>query len=89
MCAEQKIAGHFAVMTNLNNKGQQMRVCVNGAVCELPPGATVAVMLDAFGWGGRKLAVEVNKEIVPKSKHACFVLSSNDQVEIIHAVGGG
>ncbi len=38
---------------------------------------------------GKRLAVEVNGEIVPRSAHAQYHLANNDKVEIIHAVGGG
>ncbi|MEP4372681.1 MAG: sulfur carrier protein ThiS [Alloalcanivorax venustensis] len=38
---------------------------------------------------GRRLAVEVNREIVPKSEHGTHTLQEGDTVEVVHAIGGG
>jgi thiamine biosynthesis protein ThiS len=38
---------------------------------------------------GKRLALEVNQELVPRSQFATFVLQPNDAVEIVHAIGGG
>ena len=51
-------------------------------------GRTIRDLLDLLGLQGR-LAVEVNREIVPKSEHARFSLSDGDVIEIVHAIGGG
>jgi len=51
-------------------------------------GRTIRELLDALGLHGR-LAVEVNREIVPKSEHARFSLSDGDVIEVVHAIGGG
>jgi len=42
-----------------------------------------------MGLSGRRLAMEVNREIVPRSEYAEHVLHDGDQVEIVHAIGGG
>lgn len=66
-----------------------MQVQVNGDVMELPAAATVAVLIDRLALAGKRLAVEVNEDIVPRSQHPEFRLSEGDKVEVVHAIGGG
>ncbi len=66
-----------------------MQVIVNGEPKLLPPGASVAELLDALGLTGKRVAVERNGEIVPKSTHASHRLTQGDRLEIVVAVGGG
>ncbi len=66
-----------------------MRLQVNGDALELPDGATIASLIDTLALGGKRLAIEVNEDIVPRSQHADFVLHDGDRVEIVHAIGGG
>ncbi len=61
---------------------------VNGDSLELN-GATVADLVAQLNLQGRRLAVEVNRDIVPKSEHPSFPLNNGDVVEIVHAIGGG
>ncbi|TBR13540.1 MAG: sulfur carrier protein ThiS [Lysobacter sp.] len=49
----------------------------------------IASLLAAEGLGDRRVAVEVNGEIVPRSRHAGHALHDGDRVEIVHALGGG
>jgi len=46
-------------------------------------------LLDQTGFGQRRVAIEINREIVPRSAHAQRVLREGDRVEIVHALGGG
>lgn len=62
---------------------------LNGEPRHLETGATIAVLLDAEGLAQRRVAVEVNGEIVPRGRHAEHVLGDGDKVEIVHALGGG
>ena len=55
----------------------------------LPPGATVADLVATLGLGPRRVAVEVNREIVPRATYAATVLRDGDTIEVIHFVGGG
>ncbi|HEU0305965.1 MAG TPA: sulfur carrier protein ThiS, partial [Lysobacter sp.] len=55
----------------------------------LATAATVLELLQAEGLGERRVAVEVNGEIVPRSRHAESTLCDGDRVEIVHALGGG
>ena len=67
----------------------QMKVFVNGDERELCAPLTIAGLLAGEGQSGRRVAVEVNREIVPRSIHAVHVLGEGDRVEIIQAIGGG
>ncbi|MFO7995101.1 MAG: sulfur carrier protein ThiS [Marinobacter sp.] len=66
-----------------------MQVQVNGDPMELPEEATVAVLIDQLALAGKRLAVEVNEDIVPRSQYTEFSLSDGDRVEVVHAIGGG
>ena len=64
-------------------------IAVNGHTRELPRSTTVAQLLAQLDTAGKRVAVERNGEIVPKSQHAATELSSGDRLEIVIAVGGG
>jgi len=66
-----------------------MHLQVNGQATELPAGLTARALLERLALAGRRVALEVNGEIVPRSSHAEHLLKEGDKVEIIHAVGGG
>jgi sulfur carrier protein len=66
-----------------------MRIYLNGQACECGATTTVASLLAESGHGDRRVAVEVNREIVPRSRHREHVLHEGDRVEIVHAIGGG
>ena len=66
-----------------------MKLIVNGDARELPAPQTVASLLIAEGQGSRRVAVEVNREIVPRSRHAEHLLHDGDQIELTQAIGGG
>jgi sulfur carrier protein len=66
-----------------------MKLMINGRERAFDGPQTVATVLEAEGQGERRVAVEVNREIVPRSRHATHALRDGDCVEIIHAIGGG
>ncbi|MCW4454700.1 sulfur carrier protein ThiS [Flavobacterium sp. MXW15] len=66
-----------------------MDIKLNGELRQLPDDITVTALLDSEGLAGRRVAVEVNGEIVPRGQHAGRVLGAGDVVEIVHALGGG
>ncbi|HEY3487432.1 MAG TPA: sulfur carrier protein ThiS [Gammaproteobacteria bacterium] len=66
-----------------------MNVSINGESRDLPPGANLTDVIALLQLQGRRLAVEVNMEIVPKSRYAEHRLQDGDRVEIVHAIGGG
>jgi sulfur carrier protein len=67
-----------------------MQVTVNGAPRALAGGErTIAALVAALALAGKRVAVELNGEIVPKSRYAATPLADGDRVEIVGAVGGG
>ena len=66
-----------------------MDIIVNGETRSVPERTTAAGLIDILELGGRRLALELNGEIVPRSEHAGCPLSAGDEIEIVHAVGGG
>ena len=72
-----------------NGDNGRMDIQLNGETCGIPEQATLANLLAHEGLAERRVAVEVNGEIVPRGRHATHVLQSGDTVEIVHALGGG
>ena len=66
-----------------------MRIVLNGKDTQLPDILDVAGLLERLGLAQKRVAVEVNKEIVPKSQHVGRLLCDGDEVELVHAMGGG
>ena len=67
-----------------------MAVCIiNGERRQVAAGATVAELLADLGLQGKKIAVEKNGDIVPKSQHSSETVAPGDSLEIVAAVGGG
>jgi sulfur carrier protein len=66
-----------------------IRVTINGAPQEVPGGLTVQGLVAHLGLDRGPVAVEVNREIVPRAQHAGTFVNAGDAVEIVHLVGGG
>lgn len=66
-----------------------LQLTVNGEAREMAPGSRVADLVSALGLDGRKIAVERNLEIVPRSRYALDALAQDDRIEIVAFVGGG
>jgi len=66
-----------------------IQVTVNGAAHRLDRPVEVSALLSTLNLVGKKVAVERNGEIVPKSAHASTLLAEGDRLEIVVAVGGG
>lgn len=66
-----------------------MDIILNGEPQALPGPCTVLALLESRDLAGRKVAVEVNGAIVPRSLHAEHALKDGDRIEIVHALGGG
>lgn len=64
-------------------------VMVNGESHAIPEGTTVAGLIDHLGLGDRRVAVERNREIVPRARHAETELANGDRLELVTFVGGG
>ncbi len=66
-----------------------MEIALNGQPHVVAQGVTVAQLLQSLGYHQRRLAIEVNEEVIPRSHHLAHQLENGDRVEIVHAVGGG
>ena len=66
-----------------------MRVRLNGDERECPEGATIADLVEELGLGKKRIAVEVNQDIIPRDEYVRRGLRHGDEVEIVHFVGGG
>ena len=66
-----------------------MQIFLNGNKREISAGLTAAGLVDELGLSEQRIAVEVNEELVVRSALAQHVLTADDHVEIIHAIGGG
>jgi sulfur carrier protein len=66
-----------------------IRVSLNGAPREFAAPLTFEQLLHELSLGGRRLAVERNGEIVPRSTFAAAHLADGDRIEVVMAVGGG
>ena len=67
----------------------EVTVQVNGSTFRLPQGASVASLLEELRVAGPRVAVERNREIVPKASYATTTLAEGDQLEVVELVGGG
>jgi sulfur carrier protein len=66
-----------------------IQVMVNGTAHRFEQSLEVSVLLSTLNLSGKKVAVERNGEIIPKSAHASTLLADGDALEIVVAVGGG
>ena len=64
-------------------------VTVNGQPREVPDDLTIAMLVDELGYVGKRVAIELNGQIVPRSRHHDTLVAPADQIEIVVAVGGG
>jgi sulfur carrier protein len=64
-------------------------VIVNGNARTVAQGTTVAALIGELGLGDRRVAVERNREVVPRAEHATTVLAAGDRLELVTFVGGG
>lgn len=65
-----------------------LRIQINGEPREIEA-ATIQALVETLGLDPRKVAVERNMEIVPRSLHAATALSDGDRIELVQFVGGG
>lgn len=81
--------GADVVSREIPHPDATVELSVNGEPRRVPAGCTVARLVEESGLGGRKVAVAVNREVVPRSRFAEQALRAGDRVEILEAVGGG
>ncbi len=68
---------------------REISICLNGEERRVALGLHVAGLLNHLHLDARKVAVERNEAIVPRSRYAETVLAQDDHVEIVHFIGGG
>ncbi len=66
-----------------------MNVLLNGEAMSVPEEVTVIGLLEVLGLAGERVAVEVNRDIVPRADHGARTLAEGDAIELVHFVGGG
>ena len=66
-----------------------MKILLNGDVRTIDDGTRLSQLIEQLDLTGKRLAVEVNREIVPRSQHQDYTLQEGDNIEIVHAIGGG
>jgi len=64
-------------------------VSINGETRQFPQSTSIAALIGEMGWAGKRIAVERNGEIVPRSTFPDTELADGDRLEIVVAVGGG
>ncbi len=67
----------------------EMEIVLNGEPREVVAALSILQLLQTEGLAERRVAVEVNGAIVPRSRHADQPLAAGDRIEIVHALGGG
>jgi sulfur carrier protein len=66
-----------------------MNVTINGNARDVPEDLTIRDLVVHLGLGDGPVAVEINREIVPRAQHATHKIAGGDAIEIVHFVGGG
>ena len=66
-----------------------IELVINGEPRTFPASLTLAQLVETLDLAGKRIAIEKNGEIVPRSQHASTALASGDRLEIVVAVGGG
>lgn len=66
-----------------------MNIILNGKPKTLEDACTIKQLIDQLGLADKRVAVEVNLDIIPRSEHEQHQLKENDKVEVVHAIGGG
>ena len=67
----------------------KLRLLVNGEPREAPAGCTIEQLVQSLGLKSGRIAVAVNREVVPRSRFGAHPLAAGDRIEILEAVGGG
>ena len=66
-----------------------MNITLNGKPELLDEGTCLSQLIKELNIEGRRIAVEINQQIIPKGEHATHVIQDGDIIEIVHAIGGG
>jgi sulfur carrier protein len=71
------------------NSKRRINITLNGEPYALGPGTSVAALVEVLKMRPARVAVEINREVVPTARYAATEIHAGDQVEIINFVGGG
>lgn len=66
-----------------------MQIIINGEKRDVPENLTITALIESLSLSPERLAVERNREVVRRTEWPGIMLEENDQIEIIHFVGGG
>ena len=66
-----------------------MEITLNGASRTIPEQTSASDLIQSLGLADKRLALEINREIVPRSSFEQHMIRHGDTVEIVHAIGGG
>jgi len=66
-----------------------MNITLNGDNRDIPDNANVSQLIEILGLSNKRLAMEINEEIVPRSTFSDHIIQSGDNIEIVGAIGGG
>lgn len=66
-----------------------MNITINGEQRSLENGLNLLQLIALLKLENKRLAIEINQQIVPRSEHASYTLRADDKVEIVQAIGGG
>lgn len=66
-----------------------MEIRLNGETRQVPEHCTAQQLVELLELTGKRLAMEINQDILPRTQYADYQLNAGDHVEIVHAIGGG
>lgn len=66
-----------------------MKITLNGESHEVADELRLDTLLESSGYANKRVAVEINRQIVPRSRYSEHQLKPDDRIEIVHAIGGG
>ncbi len=66
-----------------------MQIFLNGETRQIADNCSITALVKELNLENKRLAIEVNLEIIPRSKFDSYILVEGNKVEIIHAIGGG
>lgn len=66
-----------------------MKIAINGENHTFTKATSLYQLISELGLENKRLAIEVNQAIIPRSEHETYLLKDNDKVEIVQAIGGG
>ena len=66
-----------------------MHIVLNGSDREIPENLSAGALVQNLGLADKRLALEINQEIIPRSSFATRMIRAGDRIEIVQAIGGG